>query len=233
MAASAFLSSEERRALEAELAQQFARANTDLMREGDVADRLYIVAEGWACRYKITRHGLRQIVALLTPGDMANLDSLVFESPGYGVRALTNATMLAIPRKQALALATHHAGIARTFTSLALMENAILSQWTVRLGRFSAKKRLAHLLCELSARLDAGNENEGSFELPLTQEQLGDALGLTAVHVNRTMQQLRVDGLIATANRSVTILDRDRLRYAGEFNPAYLHIQTVNTGEAR
>ena len=106
---------------------------------------------------------------------------------------------------------------------LALTDNAILSQWALCIGRHSARQRLAHLLCELSARLDPEDGNESSFALPVTQEQLADALGLTSVHVNRTMQQLRTEGLIVTASRVVTIPDVSQLRKAGEFDPAYLH----------
>jgi len=92
-----------------------------------------------------------------------------------------------------LALATQHEGIAKTFLFLALTDNAILSQWALCIGRHSARQRLAHLLCELSARLDGEDGNESCFELPVTQEQLADALGLTSVHVNRTMLQLRTE----------------------------------------
>lgn len=221
----AFLSREERQALEgAALPPRSVRAGTDLVREGEATDRLYLIVEGWACRYQTTRDGARQISALLMPGDTANIDSLTFERPGYGVRALSEVQVLAIGLDRALALAAQHAGIARTFLFLALADNAILSQWALRIGRLSARQRLAHLLCELSTRADREEGNESSFELPVTQEQLADALGLTSVHVNRTMQQLRAEGLIVTGNRAVTIPDVDRLRHAGEFDPGYLHL---------
>ena len=136
----------------------------------------------------------------------------------------THSTIVALPRDRALALAAQHPGTARTFTWLALVENAILSRCALSLGRRSAKERLAHLLCELSVRLEAEGENESSFACPLTQEQLADALGLTAVHVNRTMQQLRNGGLVATENRTVTLPDVERLRQVGGFDPGYLHV---------
>ncbi|MFT6571301.1 MAG: CRP-like cAMP-binding protein [Sphingomonas echinoides] len=227
--ASAFLSREERQALEsAALPSRSVRAGQDLVREGEPADRLYLIMEGWACRYQTTRDGMRQISAMLVPGDTANVDSLTFDSPGYGVRALTEIKVLAIPCDRALALTTQHAGVARTFLFLALTDNAILSQWALCMGRLSARQRLAHLLCELSARLDPEEGNESSFELPVTQEQLADALGLTSVHVNRTMQQLRTEGLITTGNRAITIPDVVRLRSAGGFDPGYLHIRSDN-----
>ncbi len=223
--ASRFLSRDEWDALEdAVVSTRSVNANTDLVREGARADTLFIVAEGWACRYTTTPEGARQLPALLVPGDVGNLDSLMFDRLDYGVRTLTQTTIVALPRDRALALAAQHPGIARTFTWLALVENVILSKWALSLGRRSAKERLAHLLCELSVRLDAEDGNESSFAFPLTQEQVADALGLTSVHVNRTMQQLRNDGVIATSNRTVTLPDVARLRQIGGFDPRYLHI---------
>lgn len=224
--ASPLLSRDERQALErAASPPRSVRAGGEIVREREETDRLHIVLEGWACRYLTTRDGLRQIAALLVPGDTANIDTLTFERPDYGVRALTAATVLAISRDQALALAAEHAGIARTFMALALTDNAILSRWTLCLGRLSARQRLAHLFCELSARLDPEAENESSFAMPVTQEHLSDALGLTSVHINRTLQQLRTEGLIVVESRTVTIPDIEQLRNAGEFDPAYLHRQ--------
>jgi len=223
--ASRFLSHEERDALEnAVVSARVVNANTDLVREGEGTDTLFIVAEGWACRYSTTREGGRQLPALLVPGDVGNLDSLMFDRLDYGVRTLAQATIVAMPRDRALALAAQHPGIARTFTWLALVENAILSKWALSLGRRSAKERLAHLLCELSVRLDAEHGNESRFAFPLTQEQVADTLGLTSVHVNRTMQQLRTEGLVMTANRTMTLPDTARIRQISGFDPRYLHI---------
>lgn len=193
------------------------------MREGEEADRLCFVVDGWACRFKTTRDGGRQIVTLMVPGDAANLDSLLFARLDYGVRALTETTVLSLSRQHALALAAKHPGIARAFTWLALVENATLSQWALSLGRHSAQQRLAHLFCELSVRADEHADGRSSFELPLTQEQIADALGLTAVHVNRTLRQLRAEGLVVMGGRSITIPDVARLRRVGDFDPAYLH----------
>lgn len=225
LAASSYLSSEERQALEeAAWVSRSIRASVDLVREGEHTDQFHILIDGWACRYKITRAGTRQIVAALLPGDAANLDSFLFDRLDYGVRALTPAKVLTISRDRLLALADKHVGIAKTLAWLGLVENAILSQWVLCLGRQSAQQRLAHLLCEISARLGVDEDAmESRFELPLTQEQIADALGLTAVHVNRTIQQLRAEGLIERSGRGVTIADMDALRRIGEFNPAYLH----------
>jgi CRP-like cAMP-binding protein len=223
---SRFLSWEEQHALGSAVSPaRTVRANADLVREGARADSVHIVVRGWACRYATTRDGARQLPTLLVPGDIGNLDSLMFERLDYGVRTLTEATVVGLPREQALALAAKHPGIARTFTWLALVENAALSKGVLSLGRRSARERLAHLLCELSVRLDAEDGGESAFPFPLTQEQVADALGLTPVHVNRTMQQLRGEGLVVTADRTMTLPDVARLRRIGGFDPGYLHLE--------
>jgi len=223
------LSREEQRALEDAVSPVRSIApNIDLVREGDRADTLFIVTEGWACRYTTTRDGARQLPALLVPGDVANLDSLMFDQLDYGVRTITHIKIVALPRDRALALAAQHPGIARTFTWLGLVENIIQSKWMLSIGRRSALERLAHLLCELSVRLRAANDGQISFAFPLTQEQAGDALGLTSVHINRTMQRLRIEGLISSASRTITIRDVAKMRQAAGFDPRYLHIAPRN-----
>lgn len=226
LASSPVLSDEERQALEdAALTPRAVRAGDEIVREGQATDQLYVMADGWALRAKTTRDGGRQIVGLAVPGDLANLDSFLFGRPDYGVRALTHGTVVGIPRDRLLALTAAHPGIGRALTWCALVENAGLSQWALCLGRQGAQQRLAHLLCELAARLGADDGAGVAFTLPLTQEHLADALGLTAVHVNRVMQQLRADGLIITVGRSVTIPDPERLRALADFDPAYLHLE--------
>lgn len=216
---------EDRRALEAAVAwSRTVGANMDLVRAQDRADHLLFITSGWAYQYLCTRDGGRQLPALLVPGDTANLDSLLFEGLDYGVKTLTAATIVAVPCGDALALAEQHPGIARAFTSLALIENAVLSKTTLSIGRRPASARLAHLFCELMVRLGCEDDKAFSFAFPLTQEQIGDALGLTPVHVNRMMQQLRSENLIRVANRVMTIRDVAALRHAAEFDPAYLHM---------
>ena len=222
---SRLLSHEERRALDGAVSSpRSVRIGTDLVEEGQRTDSVFIVVDGWACRYMTTSGGGRQFPALVLPGDIGNLDSLMLDQLDYGVRTLSHATVVALPRDRALALAALHPGIARTFTWLAMIENVILSKWVLSLGRRDARERLAHLLCELNARLNAEEGNRSSFGHPLTQEQIGDALGLTAVHVNRTIQQLRTEGVIVTSGRTMTLPDLARLRRIGGFDPSYLHI---------
>jgi CRP-like cAMP-binding protein len=222
---SGLLSREEQHAIEDAVSPaKSVGPNIELVREGERADVLFIVTDGWAFRYATTREGGRQLPALIVPGDVGNLDSLMFDRLDYGVRTITQATIVPLPRDRALALAAKHHGIARAFTWLGLIENVILSKWALSLGRRSAIQRLAHLLCELSVRLEAERDQQSNFAFPLTQEQIADALGLTAVHVNRTLRHLRADGLITTANRTMRILDVAKLRHFAGFDPRYLHM---------
>jgi CRP-like cAMP-binding protein len=221
---SGLLSPEELHALEDAVSfERVYRSGSILIREGEQADTVSILLDGWACRFETTRGGGRQLPALLVPGDIVNLDALMFDRLDYGVQTLTQATTIALPRARAQALFAEHPGIARTFTWLAIVENSILSRWALCLARRVAIERLAHLLCELSVRLGGKDEQVSSFAFPLTQEQVADALGLTAVHVNRMLQALRNDGLIQTCNRHVTIPDGAKLRRFSGFDPAYLH----------
>lgn len=213
---------------DAPLATRSVDAGADLLREGERSDALFMVLDGWVCRYSTTDGGARQISGLAVPGDLANLDALLLDRIDYGVRVIKRATVLVLPRERALALAAADPGIARAFTRLALVENAVLGRWSLCLGRMSSRERLAHLFCELSLRLGGGDVGESRFEFPLTQEHLADALGLTPVHVNRVMQQLRVDGLIATANRMLTIPDVAKLRRVAGFDPRYLHLEQAS-----
>lgn len=221
----AFENAEERQALEAVArSHRILPANVDLMREGDTTDQLYVLVEGWACRYKTTREGGRQIVALLVPGDVANLDALMFARPDFGVRTLTPITFVPLPCDDVRALASHHTGIARVLTRLAMIENAVLSQWALCLGRMSAQQRVAHLLCELGERLCPQDSRDGmSFDLPLTQEHIADTTGLTTVHVNRTLQRLREESLVHLSNRRASFPHVARLRSLAGFDGVYLH----------
>ncbi|WP_375380519.1 Crp/Fnr family transcriptional regulator [uncultured Sphingomonas sp.] len=221
---SSLLSREEREALEhASSMGRAVRCGSDLVNEEEVPDRVFIILEGWGCRYHTSRDGRRQISGFLVPGDTANIDVLGLAKGGYGIRALTEMRVLVIPRDRALALAAAHTGIASTFLFIALSDAAMHRQWTFCIGRLSARQRLAHVLCELSARLGREESNQSQFQLPVTQEVFADALGLTSVHVNRTMRQLHKDGLISKSNRAVRIPDVRSLRNVGEFDPSYLN----------
>jgi CRP-like cAMP-binding protein len=195
----------------------------ELVHERSFPHYVYFQQEGWAQRFLTTREGARQIVTLLLPGGVCNLDNLMFERAGFGVRMLTKAVVLCLPREQAMDLVAQHSGIGRAFTSLALAENAVLTQWAVCLGRRSAEARFAHLLLEICLRTKTVDPANDGFQLPLTQELLSEVLGLTPVHTNRVLQRLRGLGLVVSKGSWVRILDPDGLSRMAQFDPTYLH----------
>lgn len=223
--ASGCLSAEEKSALEdIVISSREHGAGRDLVRQREGADRLYLITRGWACRYTITQDGGRHLPALMVPGDIANPDSLLFARLDYSVRTLTAATVVELLRDRVLELASQHRGIAQAFIWLTLIENAVLIERALSLGRRAAREGLAHLLCELGVRLGA-DEARPCFSFPLTQEQIADVLGLTPVHVNRTIQQLRAEGLVEINSRTVTVPDAVALRQVAGFHPGYLRFE--------
>ena len=201
-------------------------AREDIVREGDVVERVAFVLAGWACCYKVLSDGRRQIVSLVLPGDLCG-------SPLHGrhladvhVGALGPAMMSEVPLGELAAVAAAHPALHEAFSREFAIDAAIQRAWTISLGQRNARERLAHLVCEIAARLKAvGLVSEGSFLCPVTQAEIADMLGVSNVHINRTLQELREDGLIATRGRSIHLPDLARLRQAGGFDPAYLQDQ--------
>ena len=204
-----------------------------LLAEGERSRSLHLVAEGWAYRYTTSRHGARQITAVLLPGDLANLDCLSLDRSDYGIRALTPVSVLCLPRSRALSLAVQQPEVMRTILMRMAIENAMLGRWALCLGRKPALDRLAHFLCELALRLthEPGGDSL-TFALPLTQEQMADILGITTVHVNRMLQHLRSQDLVRMARKEIAISSLAALAGLGEFDPAYLHREELAMPEA-
>ena len=225
--ASSLLSREEQRALkEAASPARSVAADKYLLSEGEPVNRLFVIIKGWACRYTVMTSSIIKIPSLLVSEDIANLNYLVPGRNNYGIRTLSETTFVTLPINTASVLAAQHFGIARTFARLALIENAVLGKWALCLGHRPARERLAHLLCELSARLDAEDGNTSSFAFPLTQEQIATALGLTSVHVNRILHWLCEEGLVDIESRMIALPDVARLRQIGGFDPSYLHLES-------
>lgn len=208
-----------------------ARAQIDIVLPGEITTHSCLVVEGMIGRFGQLVDGRRQITAFHVAGDMCDLHSLMCATVGWSIQALTTTTMLKISHLELLKVARAHPAIAEAFWRDCVVDASILSQWVVNVGRRDARMRLAHILCEMGVRLEqAGLGTRTLFELHVTQTQLADALGLTAVHVNRVMQALRREGLIATLHREVRILDWDRLARVGEFDERYLETGTGNIG---
>jgi CRP-like cAMP-binding protein len=195
-----------------------------IVREGEAPGECGLLLKGFAYRQKIVRGGSRQIISIHIPGEFVDLQNCLLGEADHNVQALNEAELALVPKAALSELASTHPAIGRAMWLDTLIDSSVFREWVVNVGRRDAKTRIAHLLCELSLRLQAsGTPKERSCEFPLTQEQLGDATGLTAVHTNRVLQSLRQDGLISLTSRTLTILDWSGLRDAGEFSERYLH----------
>jgi CRP-like cAMP-binding protein len=204
-----------------------------IVREADIARSCCVLLEGFAYRHKIVGNGARQIVSIHIPGDMVDLHNSFLGIADHNVQMLTAGEVALIPAKAVQDVAYAHPAIGRAMLLETLVDGSIFREWIANVGRRDARSRVAHLLCEFAVRLQAAGESEGrNYSLPMTQEQLADATGLTSVHVNRMIQSLRQGGLISTDRRSVTIENWDALAVAGDFNKAYLHPETAG-GEPR
>ncbi|WP_242154505.1 Crp/Fnr family transcriptional regulator [Sphingomonas sp. BAUL-RG-20F-R05-02] len=203
-------------------------AGTELLGSDAHADALHVLVDGWAVRYKIMEQGARFISALLVPGDICNLDVLRFDRGDYGMTMVSDGRVAVLPRARVNALFASHSPVAVALWSLGLVENSMLMERMTSIARRSAMHCVAHLLCELLVRLRVVGKAEGnSFEFPLTQELVADALGMTAVHVNRTMRSLRAMGLVSVQNRRVTIHDWAGLSMLCGFRAEYLRLETI------
>lgn len=200
------------------------RSKRDIVPEGKPAESLLVLTEGWACRYRLLRDGRRQIITLLLPGDVCNPDVLAWDRADYGVASLTACTVIDASVTALRTMILRMPDIAQAWMKLILADNAMLAEHNACLGRRSAREHLAHLLCELFLRLKTvGRADVRNFSLPITQEEIGDTLGLTPVHVNRVLQVLRNEGVISFQGHKVTILNRDQLRAEAGFDGRYLH----------
>lgn len=196
-----------------------------LIEEGDRPDQVFLLVEGWACRSKVLPDGQRQIMAYLVPGDLCDIHIFILKQMDHSISLLSDAKVAVISKEKMLAVLDEHPAVTKALWWSTLTDEAVLREWLVNMGQRDAYHRLAHLVAELWLRLRAvGLTNDGSFDLPLTQVDLGDTLGLTAVHVNRVLQSLRADGLIEMARGHLHIPDVRRLMAVSEFEPNYLHL---------
>jgi len=219
------LSDEEKAAIRAAPAQlRQLGPREDLIREDDPPTGVNLVLDGLAYRYKLLPGGRRQILSWLAPGDLCDTRVFILRRMDHAIAAFVP-TRFAIFNPDTIAgLGRRHPRLRRAIWWSDLVEEAITREWLVNLGQRTAVERAAHLLCEIHYRLRiVGLAGDGSFTLPVTQNELGDTLGLSTVHVNRTLQELRREGLIAQHGREIVVLDADGLRRIGGFNPNYLH----------
>lgn len=207
-------------------------ATTYLVREGEPPrPHCSLILDGFAFRQKLTAEGARQIVSLHLRSDILDLQHLFLTIADHSVQALTALSLAEIDRKALQDIALQRPAVGRALWIEGLIDASIHREWVLNVGRRSARARIAHILCEFAIRSHAaGISALDRFSLPMTQEQLGDATGLTSVHVNRTLKALPSDGLIRQSGRSITILDWNGIRLVGDFNPLYLHLDQVESG---
>jgi CRP-like cAMP-binding protein len=208
-------------------------AGAHIIRDGDPAENCCLLLSGFAYRYKITGEGGRQIISFHVAAEFLDLQNSFLGIADHSVQMLTDAEIALVPSSAMQELAMTRPALGRALWIDTLIDASIFREWVVNVGRRDSRARIAHLLCEFSLRLEAaGLASNHRYELPMTQEQLADAVGLTSVHVNRVLKQLGEEGLISRDRRSITIEDWGRMRAAGDFNERYLHHDAMAGGDA-
>lgn len=207
--------------------------NGYIVREGDRPDRSCVLVSGFAVRHKLTDEGSRQIVSIHVAGDFLDLEGALLNVSDHNIQTLTRCEIGIIPRGALRDLLLSHPRLASAMWVDTLIDGAIFREWVVNIGRRDARGRIAHLLCELARRLEiAGLSRKSGYELPMTQDQIADATGLTPVHVNRVLRQLDGEQLIVRSRRHIAIPDWDRLSAVAGFNETYLHLDQARMSGA-
>jgi CRP-like cAMP-binding protein len=202
-------------------------AGDDIVKRGDRIRGVNLLLEGFACRYKM-EDGRRQILAYLVPGDLCDFDAFLLKRMDHSIGALKASKAAIISPTHILKLTDQFPNLTRALWRSSLQDEAITREWVVNIGQRAAYERMAHLFCELFHRLRAIGEIDGkSCPFPLTQIALGDTLGLSSVHVNRTLQELRRNNLVSLRNGRLTINNLSALEAAALFSPDYLHLRTT------
>lgn len=196
-----------------------------IIREGDIPRLCFILVEGYAIRQKVTGEGARQILSICIPGDAIDFQNMFLDISDHAVQTLTASVVADIPRESLQQLVLSRPAVGAAVMHSALVEAAILREWVVNVGRRDARSRIAHILCEFAVRLEVrGLASPDGFELPMTQEQLADATGLTPVHVNRVLRALESEGLISRQRRHIQFVDWRALQDVADFSRRYLHV---------
>ena len=204
--------------------RSYARGET-IIREGEKVDDIHLVLSGLATRSKSLRDGTRQTMAFLLPGDLCDVEVFVLEAMDHDILAVTETTCLLVPAKEMEDLLTESGNVTRAMWWSTMSDSAVLREAIVNHGSRDARERIAHLFCELLIRFRiVGETTDDAFPFPLTQEELAEATGMTPVHVNRVLSQLRSDGLIELKGRVLTVLDPDGLQEIAAYDTSYLHL---------
>lgn len=220
------ISPEEERAIRGAVAEmRRLPADEVVVQAGEELSNSLILVDGWMARSKDLQSGDRQVTELHIAGDFADLHAFTLKRLDHDVLTLTECTVAVVPHERIRDITERHPHLARVYWDSTNVDSAITREWALSLGQRSAISRMAHLFCEIYVRLELIGRTHGNVcELPLTQRELSECLGLTVVHANRTLQELRRRGLIELENRQLTILDRRGLEGLAEFDPFYLYL---------
>lgn len=203
------------------------KAGEDLVREGERPHRSMLLVKGFSSRYRLQSDGARQITALHIGGDFVDLHSFLLKEMDHSVGALTDCEVITFPHDRLVSLTEHFPHLTRMLWLMTLVDASMHREWLVGLGLLSATERAAHLFCEMYRRLETvGQASGNTFRFPITQATMADALGISSVHVNRVIQELRQRQLISWEGGVVTIFDWNALAAAGHFDERYLHLVT-------
>lgn len=196
----------------------------DVIQQGDKPQHVHLVVEGWAARYKVLPDGDMPIMAFLIPGDFCDVRVTLLDVMDHGIKALSPCKIAHIPKDAISNILYRGDGLARALWWTTLVDEAILREWLVNMGHREAEQRIGHLICEMLLRSKAvGLTEDDSYEMPLTQDELGETMGLSSVHINRSMQALRSQDLIITTGKRMVVSDLDGLMAFSEFDATYLH----------
>ena len=204
------------------------RPGEEIVAVGDVIDFVFVVESGWAIRYRILDDGRRQIVNFMLPGACFDMMSMAYAKADHAVSAATEVKLRRIRSSDFLKAISAQPRLATAFWWVAIQEEAILREQIIRIGRRSAKERVAHLLLELNRRIAAVEGQLTNFiNLPFPQALFADALGLSVVHVSRTLTKLKAEGFITTKQGGIEILEREKMADMCDFDSRYLHLERL------
>ena len=221
------ITEDEERAIRAMMSEvrEFPQDRVVVRRHQEINESLLLI-DGWAARTKDLRDGGRQISEIAFAGDFVDLHGFTLKRLDHNIATITPCRFAVAPHERVHATLERHPHLARIYWMMTNIDGSIHREWTVSLGRRTALSRMAHLFCEILERLKiVGLADNDSYDFPLTQQEFGECLGLTSVHVNRTLQALRRQGLIQVENKRATILDLPGLKSLGEFDPDYLYLE--------
>ncbi|MFZ2995843.1 Crp/Fnr family transcriptional regulator [Sphingobium sp.] len=218
---------EDRAALEASVSDvRTLPARTTLIRQGEPVHVSTYLMEGLLCRYMDDREGQRQLVAVHVPGDFVDLHGYPLKYLDHDMASITACKIATVPHANIDILVRERPQLAKLLWFSTLIDAAMHREWIFRLGRLDAAARVAHFFCEIEAKLRVVGLSDGMhFDLPMTQHDLGEACGITPVHMNRMLRVLKNRGLLHVQGRQVHVLNRAGLAQLGEFDPAYLYIE--------